>query len=73
MPDTLVDDMHERSDRICEEARQVIAESYRIRLQSRQLLERIHRRAVHGVLYRSAAAVTVGRNGPMSARGQTGF
>src|SRR5262249_46657148 len=41
--------MHERLDRLCEEASQVIAESSRIRLQSRQLLERMYRQAVHAV------------------------
>src|SRR5262245_27067736 len=51
MPDTLgsLDDMHEHLDRICEKATQLIAENSRIRLQSRQLLERIYRQAVHGV------------------------
>jgi hypothetical protein len=58
MPDTLgsLDDMHERLDRLCEEASQVIAESSRIRLQSRQLLEGMYRQAVH--------AVTSGAAGP---------
>jgi hypothetical protein len=48
--------IHERLDRLFEEASQVIAESSRIRLQSRQLLERMYKQAVH--------AVTSGAAGP---------
>ena len=43
MPDGLesLDDMRERFDRAHEEARELIAESRRLRLKNRQLLERI--------------------------------
>jgi hypothetical protein len=57
-------DMRERLDRLSEEASQVIAENYRIRVQSRQLLGRIQRQLLGRIHMRTVHGVTSGAAGP---------